>query len=114
MKELEKPLNGVRVLAASIMAFALVCSSPTTLVGARGISPGLHGGFEGFGFPPPGWTATGNGTLVPHTWHRTTDPLYVAKGVGAALVNGGFKGPIDEWLLSPMFLVTAADSTLRF
>ena len=34
--------------------------------------------------------------------------------IGAALVQGEFASLIDEWLISPMFLVQPADSTLQF
>lgn len=56
----------------------------------------------------------GSGASVPYTWHRSTDPLYVGEGAGAALVVGESPGAIDELLVSPMLFVSAADSTLRF
>ena len=91
-------------------------SAPFTRAGLpRSIlSPGIQEEFEGGTFPPAGWTLAGSGASVPYTWHRSTDPLYVGAGAGAALVVGESPGAIDELLISPMFLVTAADSTLRF
>jgi hypothetical protein len=58
--------------------------------------------------PPPGTI------LPPRTWHRTTDPLYVARGTAAALIKGESTAAIDEWLISPKFFVSTKDSTLRF
>ena len=89
---------------------------------------GLHEGFEGVGFPPPGWSVRSAGALrnpglvaimgdsvaVPIRWHRATDPLYVIDGTGSALIEGQANASIDEWLVSPVFLVTPSDSALRF
>jgi N-acetylmuramoyl-L-alanine amidase len=81
---------------------------------ARILTGNLQEGFEGGTFPPAGWTLTSSGASPPYTWYRTTDPLYVGVGVGAALVEGEDASPIDERLISPMFRVSATDSTLRF
>lgn len=74
----------------------------------------LDEGFEAPTFPPPGWTTETAGLPVPHTWHRTTDPLYVAVGTGSALVGGESPSAIDEWLISPAITPGAADNAIRF
>lgn len=73
----------------------------------------LQEDFENASFPPSGWVVTGIGS-VPFAWHRQTDPLYVAAGTGAALVSGESPGAVDELLISPMILVSVADSSLSF
>ena len=94
----------------------------------RASRSGLHEGFEGAVFPPPGWGIRSAGALrnaalvaimgdsvaIPVRWQRTTDPLYVIDGSGSALIEGQAKASIDEWLVSPVFLVTPSDTSLRF
>lgn len=78
------------------------------------LSAALQEGFEGGTFPPPGWTIMSSGASQPYTWHRSTDSLYVAVVAGAAVVQGESPGAVDEWLISPMFFVSASDSALHF
>ncbi len=88
---------------------------PYTITGPLVVLAGnLAEGFDGGTFPPAGWTLSSGGASPPFTWHRSTDPLYVNSGVGAALVQGEYGSAINELLISPMFRVTTADSTLRF
>ncbi len=101
------PEEGTRVDSRVAVPYSIVAPA-RTLVGP------LQEGFEGSTFPPSGWTMTSSGASPPFTWHRTTDPLDVSAGIGAARVDGGYATAIDEWLISPMFRVSAADSTLRF
>jgi hypothetical protein len=56
----------------------------------------------------------GDSVAIPVRWQRTTDPLYVIDGSGSALIEGQAKASIDEWLVSPVFLVTPSDMSLRF
>jgi N-acetylmuramoyl-L-alanine amidase len=93
--------------AEKVSPYSIVATS-RTLAGA------LSEGFEGASFPPDGWSITSSGVGPPHSWYRTTDPLYVAAGTGASLVEGEYSGAIDERLISPMFRVSNTDSTLRF
>ena len=107
-------------LAAVRQPYRLPTSAPyavTTPPGARAsriLSAALQEGFEAGTFPPPGWTLQSSGASQPYTWHRSTDPVYVAVGAGAAVVQGESPGAIDEWLISPMIRISATDTTLHF
>jgi hypothetical protein len=74
----------------------------------------LEEGFEAAQFPPVGWTIQTAGLPIPHTWHRTTDPLYVGSGTGSALVGGESPSAIDEWLIFPGVMLAANDDAIRF
>ena len=94
----------------------------------RAARSGLHERFEGTVFPPSGWGVRSAGTprnaalvaimgdsvAIPVRWQRTTDPLYVIDGSGSALIEGQARDSIDEGLVSPFFLVTPSDTSLRF
>ncbi|MFH1754500.1 MAG: N-acetylmuramoyl-L-alanine amidase, partial [Candidatus Latescibacterota bacterium] len=82
--------------------------------GTRGYVSSLQEGFEGTTFPPTGWTTQTAGFGVPYAWHRTTDPLYVGDGSGAALVGGESPGAVDEWLMSPGMTLSVDDNAIRF
>lgn len=70
--------------------------------------------FDGATFPPAGWTVTSNGQPAPHIWARQTDGAYVHSGAGAAVVGGASGGSVDEWLISPMSLLSGTDRGLQF
>jgi hypothetical protein len=74
----------------------------------------LEEGFENSTFPPPGWSLQTTGAPIPHTWHRTTDTLYVESGLGAALIEGEYSGIIDEWLVTPSVTLSTHDRAIRF
>jgi hypothetical protein len=89
--------------------------APYSVVSPSAVLAGnLSESFDGASFPPAGWTLSSSGASPPFTWHRSTDPLYVYAGAGAALVAGEYGSAINELLISPMFRVTGGDSTLRF
>jgi len=98
------------VTMRALLAFLLVLFGAGFVLAA----PSLDEGFEGATFPPPGWTTVTAGLPVPHAWHRTTDPAYRGSGRASAYVGSGSPGPIDEWLITPVVMLTAGDRTLKF
>lgn len=88
-----------------------------TVLRSTGSSPAgavLDQGFDDPTFPPTGWSIETAGLPVPHAWHRTTDPAYVATGTGAALVGAESPSAIDEWLISPGVTIGATDDAVAF
>ncbi len=74
----------------------------------------LAEGFEGTTFPPPGWSTKSAGLALPHAWHRTMDPDNVGTGSAAACVGSESPGAIDEWLITPVVALGAADKAIKF
>lgn len=74
----------------------------------------LQEGFEGATFPPTGWSVQTAGEPVPHAWHRSTHPEYVANGLASAVVGGESANAIDEWLISPAVTLAATDDAISF
>lgn len=87
---------------------------PNLIVGTSSVTAALVEGFEGETFPPPGWTTTTAGLSAPHRWHQQSDGAFVGTGVGAALVGGESPSAIDEWLISPLIVLTPGNRGLRF
>lgn len=118
------------VPSALVLAVAALLAAPAPKPSEKPPPPrsGLHEGFEGVVFPPPGWSVRSTGAIrnpglvaimgdsvaVPIRWHRTTDPIYVIDGTGSALIEGEASARIDEWLISPVFYVTRSDTALSF
>jgi hypothetical protein len=75
-------------------------------------------GFEGTSFPPAGWASfTGsNGLGTTQNWKANTAAEYISSGAKSAFVRweAGTGGVNEDWLVSPLFTVTAPNTLLSF